>query len=290
MPDAPTDPTDPSNPVSQKSPYAGCAIFIAAIAVMLFLIIFSVSVLFRQFNEIAKFTDETPQPQPIETLENRENELNSLAEKLETFRQALADGETAILELNAHELNLAIAAYEPFKDLRSTFRIVEITPEALRARISFQLNGKPRLGKDGESGWVQSDPRYLNATMVALPGLLQKEVILQIRHIEVEGAEVPTEFEQQMSPYRIAERYIGTEGIGTVMAQLTSVELGDGTIRFIKTKGEIPADTVTDEQVDLASKRIFIFFGIAACGFLLFTAIIIFLSLRLKKSRDSGVS
>ena len=278
-----------SNEVSQKSPFAGCAIFIAAVAVMLFLIIFSVTVLFRQFNEIVKFTKEEPAPLVIENLENKETELNALAEKIEAFRQGIADDETSILELNPDELNLAIAAYEPFKDLRGTFRITEITAKDMRADISFQLNGKPRLAREGEVGWTASDPRYLNATMVAVPGLLQKEAILQIRHILVEGAEVPTQFEEQMSPYRIAERYIGTEGIGTVMAQLTAIELDDGVIRFIKTKGEKPADTVTNEQVDFASKRFFILFGGAACLFLLFAAIVIFVSLRLKKSKESGV-
>lgn len=285
----PTATPDASKEVSQKSPFAGCAIFIAAVAVMLFLIIFSVVVLFRQFSEIAKFTAEQPEPLPIEKLENREVELNSLAEKIETFRQSVADKETAALELDADEINLAIAAYEPFKDLRGTFRVSEITPKALKANISFQLNGKPRLAKEGEVGWLASDPRYLNATMVTMPSLLQQEVILQIREIVVEGAEVPPEFEEQMSPYRISERYIGTGGIGTVMAELTAIELDDGVLRLIKTKGEAPAETVTNEQVDIASKRLFIFFGIAACLFLLFAATIIFFALRLKKSREGGV-
>lgn len=282
--------TAESNEVSQKSPFAGCAIFIAAVAVMLFLIIFSITVLFRQFNEIARFTDETPKPLAIESLENRETELNNLAEKLEVFRQMVADGETAELALSTEEMNLAIAAFEPFKELRGTFRISGITPDALRADISFQLNGKPRLAKEGEIGWMASDPRYLNATMVTVPGLLQKEVILQIRQIVAEGKEVPTEFEEQMSPYRIAERYIGTDGIGTIMAQLTDIQLDDGVIRFIKTKGEEPTETVSNEQVDVASKRLFLFFGIAACLFLFFAAIVIFSALRLKKSRDGGAS
>ena len=45
---------------SARSPFAGCAILIAALAVMVFLIGFSVLTLFRQFNEIAKFTDTKP--------------------------------------------------------------------------------------------------------------------------------------------------------------------------------------------------------------------------------------
>lgn len=271
--------------VGQKSPFAGCAILIVALAVMLFLVGFSVFALFRQFSEIAKFTGEEPQGITIVSLEDREPDLNRLAEKLEEFRLAVRDGESAVLELNAEEMNLAIAAYEPFKDLRGTLQVLEISPENIRFAISFQLNGKPRMSKKGEEGMMSSDPRYLNGTMVAAPGLLQKEVILQLSDIEVTDAKVPKEFVQQMSPYRIAERYLGSEGIGTTMAGLTSVSLAEGIVRFEKKEGVVPQDMITKEQVDDGSMKVFKFFGIAASIFLVFVGIVLFVGLRLKKSR-----
>ena len=275
--------------VGDKSPFAGCAILIAAVLVMVFLIGFSISVLFRQFNAIAKFTGEKPAVIELVPIEGREEELNKLAEKIGAFRQAAGDEESAELELNAEELNLAIAAYEDFKDLRGTMKVSEITSEAIRMEISFQLNGKPRLSKEGEGGWITSDPRYLNGTIVAEPGLLKREVVLQIRDIEVPGAEVAEEFIAQMSPYRIAERYVGDSGIGAVMPELTNVTLKQGAILFEKKAGEIAKDTVTNEQVDAASKRFFTFLGIAASIFLFFVAIVIFVGLRLKKKRDRPV-
>jgi len=275
--------------VGDKSPFAGCAILIAAVLVMVFLIGFSISVLFRQFNAIAKFTGEKPAVIELVPIEGREEELNKLAEKIEAFRQAAGDEESAELELNAEELNLAIAAYEDFKDLRGTMKVSEITSEAIRMEISFQLNGKPRLSKEGEGGWITSDPRYLNGTIVAEPGLLKREVVLQIRDIEVPGAEVAEQFIAQMSPYRIAERYVGDSGIGAVMPELTNVTLKQGAILFEKKAGEIAKDTVTNEQVDAASKRFFTFLGIAASIFLFFVAIVIFVGLRLKKKRDRPV-
>ena len=275
--------------VGDKSPFAGCAILIVAVLVMIFLIGFSISVLFRQFNAIAKFTGEKPAVIEVVQVEDREAELNKLAEKIEAFRQAAGDEESAELELNAEELNLAIAAYEDFKDLRGTMKVSEITSEAIRMEISFQLNGKPRLSKEGEGGWITSDPRYLNGTIVAEPGLLKREVVLQIRDIEVPGAEVAEQFIAQMSPYRIAERYVGDSGIGAVMPELTNVTLKEGAILFEKKAGEIAKDTVTDEQVDAASKRFFTFLGIAASIFLFFVAIVIFVGLRLKKKRDRPV-
>ncbi len=275
--------------VSEKSPYAGCAILIAALLVMVFLIGFSVSVLFRQSNEIAKFTDEKPAVVDVSPLEDREAELNRLAEKLETFRLAVSDGESASMELTAEEMNLAIAAYEPFKDLRGMLRVASISPEEIRLEISFQLNGRPRLAKEGEGGWITSDPRYLNGIMVAKPGLLNKEVVLQISDIEVPGKTVAEGFLGQMSPYRIAERYVGKEGIGGVMAELTSVELAEGTVRFVKTAGATPKDTITNAQVDSASQRLFKFFAVAACLFLLFVAFVIFVGLRLKRRSETSV-
>lgn len=275
--------------VSEKSPYAGCAIMIAALLVMLFLVGFSISVLFRQANAIAQFTGDKPAVVDVSPLEDREAELNRLAEKLETFRLAVTDGESAALVLTAEEMNLAIAAYEPFRDLRGMLRVVSVSPEEIRLEISFQLNGRPRLSKGGEGGWITSDPRYLNGTMVAKPGLLNKEVVLQISEIEVPGKTVADGFLGQMSPYRIAERYVGKEGIGAVMSELTSVELADGAVRFVKTAGVKPKDTITNAQVDDASRRLFGFFAVAACLFLLFVAVVIIVGLRLKKRRDAAV-
>ncbi len=275
--------------VSEKSPYAGCAILIAALLVMLFLIGFSISVLFRQSNEIAKFTEEKPSVVEVSPIEEREAELNRLAEKIETFRLAVSDGKSATMELTAEEMNLAIAAYESFKDLRGKFRVTSISQKEIRLEISFQLNGKPRMAKEGEGGWIASDPRYLNGTMIAKPALLNKEIVMQISEIEVPGKKVAEGFLGQMSPYRIAERYAGKEGIGGVMSELTSVELGEGAVRFVKIAGEKPKDTITNSQVDTASHRLFTFFAIAACLFLLFVAVVIFVGLRLKKRNQAAV-
>lgn len=273
-----------SQEVSQKSPFAGCAIFIIAALVMIFLIVFSVVVLFRQFNEIAKFTAVEPVKIQVEELEGREAELNQLAEKIELFRMSVIEGKTATLELNAGEMNLAIAAYDSFKDLRGMLRVREITNERIFFDISFKLNGKPRLAKEGEGGMMASDPRYLNGILETEPGLLGKEVVLQVREIEVQGAEVPKEFLEQMSPYRIAERYVGESEIGRVMAELTDLELVDGAIRFEKVSGEVSKDTVTDAQVDASSQRLFTFLGIAAAVFLFFVALILFIGLRSKRT------
>jgi hypothetical protein len=265
-----------------RSPFAGCAILIAALFVMVFLIGFSIVTLFRQFNEIAKFTGEKPLPVQVSPLENQESALNNLAERIETFRQQLQGTGETTLALTPDELNLAIAAYEPFKDLRGTFRILGADDGILRIAISFPLNGKPRLAREGEGGWVTSDSRYLNGTLIAKPALLQREIVLKIDNIEVPGRSVPREFIEQMSPYRITERYLLDPLLGPAMGQLTRVGVADGKLVFARVPGEIPADVIGKEQVDSATTDFFVILGIAACVFLLFAGVVVFLGLRAK--------
>lgn len=274
---------------SQKSPFAGCAILLTALLVMVFLVGFSLFVLFKQFDAISKFTKEEQKKVEVIGLEDREGDLNRLAEKVEIFRLAMLDDESAFMELNVEEMNLAIAAYDSFKDLRETLHVREIKDEKIYLDISFQLNGRPRLAKDGETGVIGSDPRFLNGTMVAKPGLLDGEVVLEVKDIVVDGSVVPKEFIKQMSPYRIAERYAGDNGIGMVMSKLNSVKTEDGLVRFERISGVKPKDTVSNDQIDQAGKRLFTFMGIAASLFLLFVAVVIFIGLRLKKWAEHQV-
>ena len=279
---APGDSTD----ASARSPFAGCAILIAAVLVMVFLVGFSIVTLYRQFNEIAKFTAEKPVVITVSPTEGQEAALNALAERLETFRQKLAGEEEASLALTPDEINLAIAAYEPFKDLRGTFRIDSVEDDTLKIAISFPLNGKPRLTRDGETGWITSDSRFLNGTLVAKPALLKREVVLRIEDIKVPGATVPREFIEQMSPYRITERYLSDPVLGPAMAKLTRVGLADGKLVFTRLPGEIPADVIGKEQVDSAGSRLFLILGIVACVFLMFAGIVVFIGLRAKAGRN----
>ena len=274
------------NDSSARSPFAGCAILVAALAVMVFLIGFSVLTLFRQFNEIAKFTAEKAVVVEVSPLENQEAALNNLAERVEAFRQQLAGDSQATLALSAGDLNLAIAAYEPFKELRGTFRVTAIEGGNLRVAISFPLNGKPRLAGEGEPGWIASDSRFLNGTLVARPQLLKHEVVLSLDAIEVPSKKVAPEFIGQMSPYRITERYLTDPAIGPAMAKLTRVGVADGKVVLTRIPGENPADRITDAQVDSASGRLFTALGVAAAGFLAFAGIIVFIGVRAKARKS----
>jgi hypothetical protein len=168
--------------------------------------------------------------------------------------------------------------------LRGTFRVTGVDGGVMRIAICFQLNGKPRLSREGEVGWMSADPRYLIGTLVARPALLKREVVLQIDQIEVEGAAVPPEFIGHMSPYRLAERYLGDPVIGPAMAALTRVEISDGRLVFIKKPGEVPGDEIGRGEVDSSSRRLFTIFGIAATCFLSIAGLVVFMGMRKKSS------
>jgi hypothetical protein len=218
----------------------------------------------------------------VTSLENKEAELNSLAERIEAFRQQLAGDSEASLALSADDLNLAIATYDAFKELRGTFRVVGIDGETLRIAISFPLNGRPRFARKEEPGWIASDSRYLNGTLVARPRLLKREIVLSLDSIDVPGAKVAPEFIDQMSPYRITERYVTDKVIGPAMAKFTRVEVAGGKVVLTRKPNEIPADMITDAQVDAGSTKLFTTLGIAAATFLAFAGIIVFIGIRAK--------
>lgn len=273
---------------SARSPFAGCAILIAALLVMVFLIVFSTNTLFRQYHEIAKFTVEQATPVTITPIANQDAKLTALTGKIQSFRKLL-DGDTpASLALNAEEINLAVAAYDSFKELRGTWRVAEIGDDTIRMEIAFPINGKPRFTRNDEKGWITSDRRYLVGTMTAHPALLKRELVLKIDQIDVPHAKVPAEFIEQMSPYRITERYVGDAILGTSMAKLTRVELDHGQLVLSKIPGEIPADVITNDQVDSASNRLFKYLALAACLFLVVAGSVVAIGLRAKSRRPEN--
>jgi len=255
---------------------------------MVFLIGFSVLTLFRQFNEIAKFTDVSPIPIAVSSIESKEVELNDLAERLELFRQQLLGDSATSIALSSEEMNLAIATFPAFKELRGKCHILAIQDDALRVAISFPLNGRPRFARNDEPGWVASDARFLNGTLVARPQLLKREVSLSLTDIEVPGRKVAPEFIDQMSPYRVMERYLVDPVLGPAMARLTRVEIAGGKLVLSRNPQEMLGDHITPAEVDFASSRLFTVLGVAAVIFLTFAAVVVWMGFRAKagKAKD----
>ena len=87
---------------------------------------------------------------------------------------------------------------------------------------------------------------------------------------------------EQMSPYRITERYLTDALIGPAMAKLTEVEVADGCVVLRRKPGQVPSDRISAEQVDFASSRLFTVLGIVACVFLGFVGLLIYVGSRAK--------
>lgn len=281
-------PQAPQAQATARSPFAGCLILILALLMLVFLIGFSAWMPFRQANEIEKFTKPDPAPLPIESVEGNEPKVNALVERMEQFRSGLAGEATepVRLELTAEDLNFAIATFQPVEQLRGSFRVREITKDALIIDICYKLNGRPRLAKDGEDGPVTSDPRYLIGTIKGHPELMQRELVLKVDALEVPGATVPQGFLDHFSTLRIFEAHLKHPVLGPAMAAMTRVSLEDGKMVLARIPGEAPPQTISDEQFRQGGGRMVKYLGIGACVFLAFAAAMVFIGTRKQRQAE----
>lgn len=270
-----------------RSPLAGCLILVLALLMLIGLIGFTAWMPFRQATEIEKFTKASPAPVAVDATEGNETKVKALVERLEAFRTDLNDTtKPSRIELSADDLNLAIAAFPQVAELRKSFRIREITADALVIDICYQLNGRPRLAKDGEEGFMASDPRYLIGAIKGRPHLARRELALQVDALEVPGATVPDGFMEHFSTLRLFERYVKDPVLGPVMANMTRAEIKDGKMVLARVPGENPPDVVSDATFQQGSQRFLTLLGIAACLFLAFAAAMVFLGIRKQKRQE----
>ncbi len=248
MPDTPSQPDLPPadplpadqeakepDPVQAQNPGAGCIIMIVALTSLAFLIGFGVWSLFKQHREITKFTGTSPQEIALPDLESNASAMIRLNAALETFRTEAGNKRAATLRLSPEDINLALAAFEDFGELRRTFSVKKITKEEIHIEISFRMRGSP-LNSD--------DYRYLNGTMITQPELSGGEIFFNVDRIEVPGKTVPDGFVGVFSPYRPAQVYLANEeGVGPWMRQLTSLTLEEGFLTLSIEPTELPPES-----------------------------------------------
>ncbi len=252
MPETPSQPDSPledpvpanqgakeSDPAQAQNPGAGCIIMIVALSSLAFLIGFGVWSLFKQHREIAKFTSTSPQEIPLPDLEANAAAMIQLNASLETFRTEAGNERTASLRLSPVGINLALAAFEDFGELRKTFSVKKITSDEVHIEISFKMRGSPLNSEDY---------RYLNGTMITKPELSGGEIFFNVDRIEVPGKSVPEGFIGVFSPYRPAQVYLADEdGAGPWMRKLTSLVLEDGFINLTIEPSDVPPESEPEE-------------------------------------------
>ena len=254
---------------------------IVAVLVLLFLVGYGAWVPFRQAAEIEKFTRESPAPVPALTLAPSDPAAAELNERLKSFNESLAKPEgEARISLDAADLNRSIALFDALKELRGTFHVTAITAEAIEADICYTLNGRPRLAREGESGPITADPRYLVGKVRLTPLLGKRELAFRVESLEVPGATVPDGFMGHFSTLRLFERWLQDPVIGGAMARLTRADLADGRLVLARIPGEPVPDTVSDEQFKAGGGKVVMFIGGAMLCFLLFAGTLLFLGYR----------
>ncbi|MDB6077977.1 MAG: hypothetical protein JWO82_1724, partial [Akkermansiaceae bacterium] len=203
---------------SARSPLAGCAILVAAVFVMVFLIGFSVNTLFRQASEIEKFTARQPTPVPATPVEGNEAAVKALTERFEAFRTAATGdaSQPAQIELSADDINLAIAISPALQSLRGAFHVREIKDGKMIIDICYQMNGRPRMtkGEEKDKGWVTWDMNYPSGTIYGRPQLERRELVLKVDSLIVPNATVPDGFLEHFSTLRIFESSVKDPVIG----------------------------------------------------------------------------
>lgn len=273
-----------------RSPLSGCTILILAVLMLVFLIGFSIWTPFRQATEIEKFTREAPEPLPVLSLETEEIPARELRERLELFRSDLSDDEKEVrIELSAKDMNLAIAMFPAIEELRKSFLVKKIEDGALIIDICYQLNGRPRLAKEGEDGPITADPRYLIGTIHGHPMLTKRELVLQVDSLDVPNAEVAEGFMGHFSTLRIFEKSLKDPEIGPVMAKLTYAGLEGNKLVLARIPGDPVPDVVTDEAFQKSGGKIAMFLGGAALIFIVLAGAILYWGYRkqLQKLQES---
>jgi len=263
--------SEPTDGLNKKSPFAGCTILIIAGIVMLGVIGWSIYTLYYQEKEIAKFTKETPTPQKLLTVVGNEAPLNELKSHIDNFQAEIKAERPATLELSANDLNLAIAAFEEFSELRETFFVERIEKEHLHIGISYKLG----------NGVFTKRENHLVATLKAKPELHPGEVILTITNIDVPGSNVPDPILGHLSPHRITEVYKEHELLGPAMKALTSVTIENGKI-LLKADPSAPEVTTVPKEIAPYAERSIKLFGIIAIVFLSGVALILFIGRKAK--------
>jgi hypothetical protein len=258
-----------------RNPVAGCIIIVVALLSLAFLVGFGIWNLFKLDRELAKFTEPEARPTAVPDLVAHAAVVNVLNSKVETFTTDAGNDRDATLQLTPEEINLAIAAFPPFEELRRTFSVESIEDGKMRIQISFPLRGSPTR---------KDESRYLNGTMVATPELAGGELILLVDRIDVPGKAVPDGFIGQLSPYRITKPYLENEALGPGMKRLTGLALADGSLTLRIAPGEAPPNA---EAPELRDKHIFRFVALTLIVLLAFGGLVIYAAKRNRQMPQS---
>ena len=260
-------------PADNFSPFAGCSIFIVAGAIAVGMIVFLIWSYFQTQDMVEGFTDPHPQTVQVKDLSGKENQLVALKSKLVGFRHNIEAHHRAKISLNAEEMNLAIAAFDLLKPHRNALFIQKISPDGIRAKISFPTRWK----------MLTDEKRYINATVTILPELVDGAAFPKITQIHTEkGTAIPEEFQQFISKTLLSPLYEDPE-LGNVFKGLSDISIKKHRLVLhtnpdYKAPANAPENSKSNAELSI-DRTLKSFFALAIV-FLAIVAIIITLSRR----------
>jgi hypothetical protein len=199
-------------------------------------VIWAIFTFSRQVRELRTFT--APAPVPIAVRQVAPHEAAALNDKLVTFARAVDAGQAPSLTLTADELNILLAGFDAFSEIRSLIAIERIEGGRLFARISFPINTLP-----GKTAW-------LNGNLTFKPAV-RTDVGLHVvtENITVPGKTVPTGFielyRQGVVPGKslgflddmLAKNFRHNRTYGPYLQKIEKVTIVDGTLTLTASPG-----------------------------------------------------
>jgi hypothetical protein len=167
------------------------------------------------------------QPATLPTVQLSEIQMFQLHDRVDTFRDAVRDGDsTPPLALSADELNALIETDPAFAALKNHL-FVTINGNELGAQISIPAEA---------IGLVRLRGRYVNATGVFDVGLTNRELSVTAESLLVKGKPLPTHFMRQVLGLNLAEKLNQDPKTVAGLSKLRAIEVKDGKLVVVAKK------------------------------------------------------
>jgi hypothetical protein len=163
----------------------------------------------------------------LPTVQLPETRMFQLHDKVDTFRDAVRDGEvTAPLELSAEELNALIGSDPAFKVLKNHL-FVMIEGSQLSAQISFRAE---------DLGLMRLQGRYVNATGNFHVAMKTNELWITAQSLAVRGEPIPRNIMREVAAENLAERFNDDPRAAAGLKKIDSIEVKDGKLVIVPKK------------------------------------------------------
>jgi len=211
----------------QSQPKRGCLFYVGIIGVIS-LIVFAFGAYFGlryAHGLVEQLSDKEPVRLPTSQLPQAQ--MFELKDRVDTFRDAVKDGEaTEPLELTGDELNALIATDPAFASLKNHL-YVTIEGNELHAKISFRAE---------DLGLVRLRGRYINADGVFDVRLVNDELRIMTVSLMVKGKPVPRNIMREVARENLADKFNQDPRVSAGLRKLKAIEVKDGKLVIVPKK------------------------------------------------------